>query len=236
MSEDDRRDEVFRGHWEECLQHFSVAFNSCIQKGSRGAAKAKKPMADFCGTTIDSVVRWFHGASLPVGTQFIKLMCFLDMNGYQVIELERMPKGQRGFLELIGFGFLSIEEAAEFLGYNSVSTLYQVLQGNHRPLEDKRNKMWSFWMEKKKELKQKKNEARNIYCLDISKKTRHSSRQRAEVKIMEGLLVLLEESDFEKLSDSDLLESADTILRLSGHLSGLNSRLMIMPDQREGGV
>lgn len=49
MNED--RHEVFRGHLEECLRHLGTSLASSVPKGSRGAAQAKKPLADFCGVT-----------------------------------------------------------------------------------------------------------------------------------------------------------------------------------------
>ncbi len=243
MNED--RHEVFRGHLEECLRHLGTSLASSMPKGSRGAAQAKRPVAEFCGVTIDSVTRWLHGTgSFPIGEPLIKLMCFLDMVGYRVIELERMPKVRRNFAELVGYGLLTSDQAAEFLGYSSTSTLYQVLQGHHGASEDKDQKMWDAWKERKEELVLKKEKSQELYRLDIplkirpkaedSKPAMSASRQTAVVNIMEGLLSLLEEGSLSESSFADLQRSADTILRLSAHLSALSSRL-IMSEQRKGG-
>lgn len=246
MNED--RHEVFRGHLEECLWHLGTSLASSVPKGSRGAAQAKKPLADFCGVTIDSVTRWFHGTgSFPIGEPLIKLMCYLDMVGYRVIELERIPKVRRNFAELIGYGLLTSNQAAELLGYSSTSTLYQVLQGHHGASEDKDQKMWDAWKERKEELQQKKEKSQELYRLDIPLKVRPKAellrqvsaiRLKAVVSIMEGLLALLEEDSFEKLSDgglADLKTSVDTVLRLSAHLSALISRLIISEQKQKGG-
>lgn len=246
------RYEVFRGHLEECLGHFDTSFASSAPKGSRGATQVKKRVADFCGVTINSVSRWLNNTgSFPVGEPLIKLMCYLDTVGYRVIELERMPKVRRGFAELLGYGFLSSKQAAEFLGYSSTSTLYQVLQGHHGASEDKDQKMWDAWKTRKEELEQKKERSRELHRLNIPSKVHpeteaskapeqpvSSPHQTAVVRIMEGLLALLEGNSFEKLSGSDLANlqrSAVTVLRLSAHLSALSSQLITSPEQRKGG-
>ena len=250
MNED--RDEVFRGHLEECLRHFGTSLASSVPKGSRGAAQAKKPVADFWGVTINSVSRWLNNTgSFPVGEPLIKLMCYLDMVGYRVIEFERIPKARRSFAELIGYGFFSGSQAAEFLGYSSTSTLYQVLQGNQNASEDKDQKMWDAWKERKDELEQRKKKLQEPQPLDASIKARpetevpraserpaSSSCQTAVVSIMEGLLALFEGNPFEKLPDSELTNlhrSAATVLRLSAHLSALSSHLITFAEQRKGG-
>ena len=181
--------------------------------------------------------------SLPDGEHFIKLMCYLDAVGYKVIELERMPKARRNFLELIGFSILSIEQAAELLGYASVSTLFQVLRGNQGASEDKDQKMWNAWKEKREELERSKEKARELYCLgdetEISQKAESvkPSRQQALpvrhsaiISIMEGLLALLEDKPLAKLSKDDLA----VVLRLSARLSALSSQLIMSDQQKRG--
>lgn len=244
------RHEVFRGHLEECLQHLGTSLASSAPKGSRGAALVRKPVADFCGVEIDSVTRWFHGTAFPIGESLIKLMCYLDMVGYRVIELERMPQARRNFMELVGYGLLSIDQVVEFLGYSSTSHIFQVLQGRQDVNKDKNDKMWEMWKARKEELQRKKEKSQVQYRLDISLKVCRkaespetsarvsASRPTAVVSIMEGLLNLLEENSFEKLSDGDLadfLKSADTVLRLSARLSALSSWLIMSKQQRKGG-
>lgn len=250
MSED--RQEVFRGHIEECLRHLGMSIISSVPKGSRGAVQVKKPLADFCGVTIDAATRWLYGTRpLPIGETLIKLMCYLDMVGYLVIELERMPKVRRNFAELVGYGLLSSNQSAEFLGYSSKSTLYQVLQGHQGTSKNKDQKMWDIWKERKEELQQKKEKSQELYRLDITFKIRQkaelskaserqisTSSHKAVVNIMEGLLALLEENPLKNLSDSELAglkQSTDTVLRLSAHLSAISSRLIMSEQQRKGG-
>ena len=147
--------EVFRGHLDECLRHLGTKLAEVVPKGSRGAMESKRPLAEFCGVTIDSVTRWLSGAT-PIGEQRIRLMCFLDSAGYRVIELERIPKVQRGFAELVGFGLISSQEASELLGYAEKSTLLKVLAGQQGASGDKNQRMWDYWKEKKETLEQKK--------------------------------------------------------------------------------
>ncbi|MGD0328143.1 MAG: hypothetical protein ABSB00_00295 [Minisyncoccia bacterium] len=154
---DEEKQEVFRGHFEECLEHFGMSFNSRIPKGTRRATQVKKPIADFCGVTIHSVTRWLHNTGMfPIGEELIKLMCFLDMNGYRIIELERMPKVRRNFAELVGYGLLSGEQATILLGYASSSQLYEILRGDWNASEEKGQKMWNEWKRRKEELEKRK--------------------------------------------------------------------------------
>ena len=247
MSENNK--EVFRGHLEECFQHLKKSLDSKVPKGSRGALMVKKPIADFCGIGVASVARWFrHAGLLPIGEPLIKLMCYLDMVGYRVIELERMPKVRRGFVELVGYGLLSGDQAIGLLGYSENSTLFKVLHGHQGTSNDKEQKMWDSWKEKKEELEKTKEQlqmqhrgrslgAKSKNVSKVSDQQVLATRQIAVVSIMEGLLKLLEEDSFEKLTNGNLAtiqKSADIVLRLSAHLSVLSSRL-IMTDQRGKG-
>lgn len=245
--------EVFRGHLEECFGHLGRSIASQAPRGARGAAQAKKPVADFCGVTTASVTRWMYGSrGLPAGEVLIKLMCYLDLVGYRVIELERMPKVRRNFAELIGFSLLSGKEAAALLGYATTSILYKALKGARGTSDAKEQKMLEMWKEKKEGLEQCREQAQKQYLPDASPPTRPPAdkrpaatergakapahRKTAAVSIMKGLLDLLEEKPVDELSASELVSfrsDADTILRLSAHLSALSSRLF-MSEQEKG--
>ena len=227
----------FRGHLEECVRHLGDQLSAKAPKGTRGCLQAKKPIADFCGVSLDSAALWLQGGNLPIGDRLIKLTCYLDMIGYRVIELERMPKGRRNLVELIGFGILTTEKAVDLLGYSSASSLYQVLQGNQGISESKEEKAWDIWRGRKEDLQQKKEKAFELYSLDSKPTASKTPEERqvlssgsATIKIMEGLLIMLEQSSLEDLSDKDFAEfqkSADVVLRLSAKLSTLSSRLLI---------
>ena len=239
--------EVYRGHLEECLSHLFSKLSSQFPRNTPGAAAVMKPIADFCGVRIRSVSRWSLRDKLPDGKTLIKLMCFLDMAGYRIIELERVPIAKRNFTELIGFGLLNCEQAVEILGFASTVRWYEILIGDRGISREKEQKMWDAWKERKEELEHKKDQLRKLYRSDNPlrvfpkmeevKPKASTKRIIAIISIMEGLLALLEESSFDKLPDGDLADlkrSADTVLSLSAHLSALSSRLIIS-EQGKGG-
>lgn len=244
----EERTEVFRGHLEECLRHLCGKFDAIGPRGSKGSRLVKKPMAEFCGVTVDSVVRWLHSSHPPVGEENIKLVCYLDFIGYRVIELERMPKPRRGFFELIGYGIISSQQALEILGYSTTSQMYQVLQGNCGSSKSKDQKIWDAWKQKSSELDRRKEMLREQRRLvnptnsvtkpiEDSKPMALGANRKAALSIINGLLTLLEEGAFENLSEDDLAEleqSADTILKVSARLSALGSRL-VTSSQPKGG-
>lgn len=250
------KQELFRGHLEECLEHLGVR----LPTGSKGAEQARKPMADFCGVGTKAVSRWLYGQNtfpigLPKGVERLKLMCYLDMLGYRVIDFEHMSKGQKGrryFAELIGFGVLTTKEATDLLGYASVSTLLNILLGRENASEERDQRMWEAWKERKDALEQKQNELRARYRLDVSptvipkaaatvvgtkRSIAPSRRETAVAKIMDGLLTLFEEQPFDQLPAGDLgalFPSKDTVFRLSARLNTLSARLL-MSEREEGG-
>lgn len=228
MSDDNL--EVYRGHTEECLRHFVGVFTVNVPKGSRGAGQAKVSMADFCQVQVATITRWFGGSvsSFPKGETFIRLMFFLDLIGYRVIELERLSKVSRNFAELIVFGFVSVDQAMQVLGYIDTSTFYNVLLGEHRAQQKKEAVMWNTWKERRDELRVQKEmwsvRLKNdfVFLFPVTElKTQNQPRSKAISSIMEGLLGLLESS-----SSSDILDlPADIIIRLSTHLNALCSSL-----------
>lgn len=246
MNEDrEDRKEVFRGHFVECLNHFGLSLESRAPKGTRGATQAKRPMADFCGVVIGSVDRWMRSGKLPVGEQYFKLMCFLDMAGYRVIELERTPKVLRNIAELISFGILSSQEVTELLQYSTSSQLFATLRGDLGISQERGQKAWEVWKKRREVLEKKKGQAWELHRLDVSPRTRTKTElsrpmvmlthhKTAVVNIMEGLLALLEDGSFEKSEDSlaELRQSAELVLKLSARLNVLSSRLITSKERK----
>ncbi len=247
----EERLEVFREHLKECVEHFGRLFNSRFPHGKRGRIKALKPLADFCGVTPETTQKLLDGlGSLPVGEVLIKLLCYLDLHGYRIIEFERLPRVLRNFAELIGFSVLSAEEALKCLGYHQASEIYVLLRGNRGLTKDKEEKMWSAWKLKREELESNKKHAFNKSRLNfifespalqqieqrvpvISEPTGSvASRRFATLCIMRGLLTLLHEGLFKDLSESEVeeLDQADIfrIGELSVHFSTISSKLMRM--------
>lgn len=237
--------EIFRGHVEECLRHLGLKLYQGISKGSRGAAEAKRPMADFCRVTVDTTTRWLNDPRhLPVGEVYIRLVCFLSINGYKVLELERMKPKVRNFARLIGFGLVTSQEAAEMLNYSQVSTLFQVLRGDHGATEGRGEKMWDMWQVRKDKLDKVVEDATEKYRLsflnppiqpDVLSSTSSEVRvttgcpRDGVINIMQGLLSLLDAGTLQNPTDADwvaLRGSSGTILRLSSHLSTLSAQLV----------
>ena len=244
MGETAERTEVFRGHLEECIKHLASSIYAQAPKGTRDAPRLRQPIADFCGVQVASVVRWFTGKhTQPQGEVRFKVSCCLETMGYKVIEMERMPKDRRNFAELIGYGLLTGQQASELLGFTTPATLYQVLMGRVGTREDKEQKMWDAWKERREAIEAKKLEAR-MTLPDLTpdagpatKGSRPSAKivsakilprdTRVIVKTMETLDLLLEQTGPE-----DLRPHADMVLRLSGRLSGLISSFVLKDDRK----
>ncbi|OHA89758.1 MAG: hypothetical protein A3C70_00665 [Candidatus Zambryskibacteria bacterium RIFCSPHIGHO2_02_FULL_43_14] len=238
----------FRGHLEECLKHLTVRLLEAYPKGSKSAAKARQPMAEFCGVQIHAITGWLYRSDhLPRGEKYIKLLCFLEINGYKVIEFERLSQKCRNFARLIGFGLITSQQAAEMLGYSGVSptsTLFEMLRGNERASSKVEEKLWDMWKVRKDKLDETIEKVTEKYRLNFSKVSNQSLMSMSEnlvatnnngcprdgvVDIMQGLLRLLDSGVLQDLSDTDwtaLRGSSSMILRLSSHLSTLSARLV----------
>lgn len=244
---DSERQEVFRDHLEECLRHFGKWFNSKKPPRSHGRFEAMKPMMDFCGVIQQTAQRWLDDmGSVPKGEAQIKLMCYLDLHGYRVIELERMPRVVRNFAEMIGFGVLSAQKAAELVQYKDPSDMYVVLRGSSGMGKDKEERMWNAWKENKDALERKKKEALERYRLEVlftstppSKSTEQPKMspqsstnvdRLAAITIMSGLLMLFDRGLFEELSPREMegikQNGGSVILQLSANMSQLSSKLI----------
>jgi len=243
MAEDTKMQEVFRGHLDECLKHFAERFDRAMPKGRRGSALAKKPIADFCDVTVDTVARWLDGSGglRPEGETSLRLMCFLDMHGYRVIELERMSKPHRKFAELIGYGLITAQQATELIGYANSNGMYRLLKDESEP-KDKEEKVWQIWKERKEALEAQKRSSwehfhltfldtkqEQVKVVEPANVQTHGCWQKAAHGMMSSLLILFDEGLLDNLSDEELVIlhkiAGSTILRLSAHLSALSSRL-----------
>jgi hypothetical protein len=238
---DNEEQEVFRGHFDECMVHFREGFAARVPRGSKKSSRAKNPIADFCGVGIPTVTSWLNERCLPTGDTLIRLMFYLELVGYKIIELERMPKTRRYFAELIGFGVLSGQEATELVGYHQTSELYIVLKGLQDASKRKDEIMWDAWKERREELEQKKEQARQLCStksippanrLEIEEAGHEvfippTSHPTAIIHIMSALLALLEDNadEFLKIVLANP-DSADTMLHLSARLSTLSSQIM----------
>ncbi len=185
---------------------------------------------------------------MPRGEQYYKLLCFLDLNGYKVIELEGMAIRCKNFTLLIGFGVLTSKDATEMLGYTQISELYRALRGDTGLSKDRERKMWDLWQARKDKLDEAVEEAGKRFRLNFSRARETQSIGVVESKvampattkppdylrdgavdIMEGLLKMLDSGVLLDLTDADwaaLRNSSSTVLRLSSHLSTLSAKLV----------
>jgi hypothetical protein len=241
----------FRGHVEECIKHLAARILEVYPRGTLASTEVKRPIAEFCGVNIHSVTSWFfRGNHLPRGEQYIKLMCFLDLNGYKVIELERMSIKCKNFTKLIGYSLIRSEDAIEMLGYTQVSDLFRALRGNTGFTPEKEEKLWDLWKARKDQLDEAVEEASLKFRLNFSRTQNQevvelsavmptdskpsNCPKEGVIEIMHGLLMLLDSGILQDLSDTDwaaLRTSSSTILRLSSHLSTLSAKL-VRPSER----
>lgn len=243
--EQNKREEVYRDHFEECVRHFSASIKARATSGS--VEKWTKLIADFCGVSQISVSAWLSEESgiLPAGENEIRLKCFLDMQGYRIIEFERLTKVCRLVSEVIGYWVLSAQKVAELAGYKKLGQLYAVLREDpeYGLTKAKGQTLYGIWKERKDELEQKKREAHGTFCINVSNalptasgvtaspkgaRSSFAHRQEAMLALFDGLSKLLDEGLFE--SDSELAELKENggqiVLKLSSQLSSLSSKLI----------
>lgn len=230
---------VFRGHIEECVQDYNNRLSEGFSEGSKGSAEARQPLADFCGVSqTSSVYRWLKLGKLPRGAQLIKLMCFLDIIGYKVIDLERMSKTRRMLSELIGFSLATPEELIEEIGYASTSNFFQTLYGHCGVGNDRAEKMWSICKERKVDIEQAKARIKSRIFTQTTLKLGSDQIpiKRSVTSFMEGLLLLLEETfpgNVYNEKTQELLPYAGTIRQLSERMNSLNLLVKELTRQKD---
>ena len=140
---------VFRGHVDECIEHFRHALLSQLPEGLQGAAEQRKPVVQFCDVDDAALRRLLQTERNNMGALVIRMMCYLDMVGYRVIELENLPAGVRGFTELIGYRLLHPQHAYKLVGFRDTSSLYDVIKGRRGLDDSKRHMMFEEWKKPK---------------------------------------------------------------------------------------
>lgn len=149
------RKEVFRGHFGECIAHFSKRFTEGVG-GTPKATVVKKIIGDFCKVRTAAVQLWISGRAAPFGQRHFNMICYLDIMGYRIIELEQMAQTKRKLLELIGFNVISLEEACDIVGYKNTWDLSQVLRGNENTSREKEARMYEAWKTRREQLENAK--------------------------------------------------------------------------------
>lgn len=228
--------EVFRGHFDECMEHLKRCFDAHFPKGLSGAEKARQPIADFCGVPLSTVSSWFLQRNRVIGDSRIKMMCCLDALGYRVLELEKPQNGKRILAELVGYGLLTPQQVTNSMAYVDWPEVSRFIWKGKRPLPDKEERLHNICKEWRQRLQAKKQEMREKCKLGFS--LMDSVRQRkvsAVMSIMEGLSSLLGSKEVgEPFADSlkDLSqEEKRTILHLADSLHELSQKLAQLVQQ-----
>jgi hypothetical protein len=240
------RPEVFRGHLEECLKHLAKRLDKILPPGSKNVSQLREPMANFCGAKDGTIQRWLFAHQLPGGTLLLKLWCFLDLIGYRVIELERLPKVRRAVAELIGFGLLSATDVAKFVGYASEHQLYRLFfDGDKGTTGDRDEKMLEIYKQHKDALEGVRIDRdvefppvleASTPVLPIPAPTLQdvpvsatSPLQEGAIDLMQALLKMLDSGAFANPSnglEAKLQASKTTVVRLTAHLSKLSAHCL----------
>lgn len=208
------RDVAFRGHIEECLAHLNRSLEQRAAGRRRDVLAAERSIARFCGVQVQTVIRWRGAKHLPVGDQYFRLICYLDVAGYSVVELDRITGGNRFAAELIGYGILTGQELATQVGYQ-VSTLYKVLRGAEGTSRAKADRIWAIGMEYQGQLKRQKENAKALWAgfsQDRSTPTDSSVKSKTISCAAETLLLLVQDMALDELSQNKkLVELAATL-------------------------
>ena len=240
----ERSPEIYRGHLDECLEDLSGRLNRRHPKGSHRADQDRQKIAKFCGIASSSVLRWLNGGVEPQAAVRIKLMCYLDMVGFRVIELEEMKESRRKFLDLIGFGIITLAQATQELGYTNPSTLSKVLQGNTNCNEAKKTQMFDIWLAHRDTLAERKRAAMeesgiNLAETSLVRRRAASSRKgpslsgvdgraKAIILIAQGLETLLS-APLNAADLAALVEASEELSRLNARLGELGFELLRRP-------
>lgn len=169
----DNRPHVYRGHLDECFQHYRKWLSGYAPKGSRGVSAAQALMAKFCGVAVSTIARWlYHPTAQPYGNERMRLMWYLDLIGYRVLELEHMAPNMRCYSELVGFSLIDFAKIAKLVRYQSISHIAAILAGEIKPPDARMLPLWEFWTEHKAELAVRRQEAertlgRAVLCQTI---------------------------------------------------------------------
>ena len=108
-----------------CLMHLKQA----AQQAGK-LAYIVRELSRFTGAAERTVRDWLDGYYLPAGIKLFKVQYFLSQRGYDVAEMQHLPKHFRLLLEYIVFNKLSMERAIRKLGLTSQRALLDVFSGN----------------------------------------------------------------------------------------------------------
>ncbi len=228
------------------MRHLKAEFDSVVPRGTKGVFDQYRPIADFCKVTAVTVSRWFReGDSNPIGDTWIKMICYLDLIGYKVIELENMGKTFRHIAEIVGYGLMTGEQVLVELDYSQSSRLKMILTGEIGISDGRSQKMYDIWKARHAELDVVKAKMQERYrkhtirpaVVPIASSAplvlarAMPSREQALVSIMEGITSLLDEAVGDQADPRVLIglnpATKKAILHFSARLSAISSKLIV---------
>ena len=241
---------VYRGKLVDCFRMFAMALARKFPKGIKGSVDGRRPIADFCKVSPDTITGWCLRSFSAKGEEWFRMAFYLEMHGYNVTELTRMERSCRSFVELLVYGILDIPEAMRILEYQNVSTMFAMFRGDTRPPPEKIERMWGIWKERKSSLEEIKEQVRGRCLIDLPKEEveelqlpttlqvqeepiEMNTHVEATFDIMAGLLKLLDAKPFDQLTENDRRRIFDSsrregklILQMMGHFSLLGVRVI----------
>lgn len=165
ISSDNRN--VFRGHLVECLEHFHDWLATLPMKGSGGSAEKRRMMSGFCQVSLNTVIAWLNGHQVPKGDPWLRLVCFLRLQGYSLVEFDRFAKLYQSIIELIGYGIMSVKEVSDVASLGCESHVYVVVRGTRGISEEKKRLLWEIWKSRRVELEQAKEQALKSFSTGV---------------------------------------------------------------------
>lgn len=127
------------------------------EKGSKGIAKAKRPYADFIGTTTHSLQRWLSGGAIPRGLELIKLRFLLEADGCRVLihdQLRTKAPVLYKLAELLAFGAITASQAKEALGFANENGVFRLAHGGCFTTAARARKIEELYSQHEKEVRE----------------------------------------------------------------------------------
>lgn len=95
--------------------------------------EARRPLTEFTGAKVDTIREWFSGFHPPTGMYLVRIRYFLEAAGFQVKELDNLPRPVYALGKTVACGALDVEVAASALGHTTTHHLYKAFHGIYRP-------------------------------------------------------------------------------------------------------
>lgn len=99
---------------------------ACLADYARQATSLES-LALFCRVTPATVSEWLSGRR-PKGERMFSLWVFLELHGYKVDELDRLPRPTHDLAVMLACDVLSYEYVRAQLGYTSVKMVHRLIR------------------------------------------------------------------------------------------------------------